>query len=117
MSSATQASVYLFSYGTLQDKAVQLANFGRELSGSKDAMLGYEQNWVEITDPEVLAASGKTHHPILRPGTADSAPIAGTVFQITPEELAAADRYEVADYQRVSVTLASGIQARVYVSV
>ncbi|AXK53791.1 MULTISPECIES: gamma-glutamylcyclotransferase family protein [Pseudomonas] len=116
MSSATEASVYLFSYGTLQDKAVQLANFGRELSGSTDAMLGYEQSWVEITDPEVLAASGKTHHPILRPGAADSTPIAGTVFQITPEELAAADRYEVADYKRVSVTLASGIQAWVYVS-
>ncbi|KAF0861790.1 gamma-glutamylcyclotransferase family protein [Pseudomonas sp. LD120] len=116
MSVATAASVFLFSYGTLQDRTVQLANFGRELQGSKDAMLGYEQSWVEITDPEVLAASGKTHHPILRPGTVDSAPIAGTVLRITPEELAAADRYEVADYKRVSVTLASGIQAWVYVS-
>lgn len=116
MSAATDATVYLFSYGTLQDKAVQIANFGRELSGSADAMLGYDQHWVEITDPQVLAASGKTHHPILRPGRPDSAPIAGTVFRITPEELAAADSYEVSDYQRVSVRLASGIQAWVYVS-
>ncbi|MFB4251808.1 MULTISPECIES: gamma-glutamylcyclotransferase family protein [Pseudomonas] len=116
MNVVTEASVFLFSYGTLQDKAVQLANFGRELQGSKDAMLGYEQSWVEITDPEVLAASGKTHHPILRPGSADSAPIPGTVFRITPKELAAADSYEVSDYKRVSVTLASGIQAWVYVS-
>lgn len=111
------ATVYLFSYGTLQDKAVQLANFGRELSGSADAMLGYEQSWVEITDPEVLATSGKTHHPILRPGNERSAPIAGMVFQITPEELAAADSYEVSDYQRVNVVLQSGIEAWVYVSV
>ncbi|BCQ64792.1 hypothetical protein PBOI14_65420 [Pseudomonas sp. Boi14] len=38
------------------------------------------------------------------------------MFCITPEELAAADSYEVSDYKRVSVTLASGIQAWVYVS-
>lgn len=48
----TAATVYLFSYSTLQDTAVQLANFGRELSGSADAMPGYEQSWVEITDPK-----------------------------------------------------------------
>lgn len=113
----TAATVYLFSYGTLQDKAVQLANFGRELTGSSDAMLCYEQSWVEITDPDVLATSGKTHHPILRPGSESSAAIPGTVFQITPEELAAADSYEVADYKRVSVVLKSGIEAWVYVSV
>lgn len=116
MSAATEASVYLFSYGTLQDKAVQLANFGRELQGRQDAMLGYEQSWVEITDPQVLATSGKTHHPILRPGSASSAPIPGMVFLITPQELAAADSYEVSDYKRVRVTLASGIEAWVYVS-
>lgn len=116
MSAATPASVYLFSYGTLQDKAVQLANFGRELEGRHDAMLGYEQHWVEITDPQVLASSGKTHHPILRPGSADSAPIPGMVFRITAEELAAADSYEASDYKRVCVTLSSGLQAWVYVS-
>lgn len=113
----SDSTVYLFSYGTLQDKAVQLANFGRELTGSADAMLGYEQSWVEITDPEVLATSGKTHHPILRPGNENSAPIPGMVFQITDEELAAADSYEVSDYKRVSVVLESGIEAWVYVSV
>lgn len=57
--------VLLFSYGTLQDKAVQLANFGRELAGQADRMPGYRQDWVEITDPAVLAASGKAHHPIV----------------------------------------------------
>ncbi|MGF6154315.1 gamma-glutamylcyclotransferase family protein [Pseudomonas fluorescens] len=116
MTDSGNTQVYLFSYGTLQDKAVQLANFGRELSGSADQMLGYEQSWVEITDPEVLATSGKTHHPILRPGGADSVPITGMVFRITPAELAAADSYEVSDYKRVSVVLASGIEAWVYVS-
>lgn len=37
--------VLLFSYGTLQDKAVQLANFGRELNGQADRMPGYRLDW------------------------------------------------------------------------
>lgn len=67
MTPSTEYPVLLFSYGTLQDKAVQLANFGRELVGQEDQMLGYSQAWVEITDPQVLATSGKTHHPIVTP--------------------------------------------------
>ena len=59
--------VLLFSYGTLQDKAVQLANFGRELNGQADRMPGYRQDWVEITDPAVLAASGKSVTPSFPP--------------------------------------------------
>lgn len=39
----------------------------------------------------------------------------GKVFAISAEELAAADRYEVADYTRISVVLASGKEAFVYV--
>jgi gamma-glutamylcyclotransferase (GGCT)/AIG2-like uncharacterized protein YtfP len=46
---------------------------------------------------------------------AQSDQIAGTVFEITSEELAAADRYEVSDYKRIAVTLASGRTAWVYV--
>lgn len=107
--------VLLFSYGTLQDKAVQLANFGRELTGQADRMIGYKQAWVEITDPQVLATSGKTHHPIVSPSADPADSVAGTVFKITEQELAAADDYEVADYQRVSVALASGLTAWVYV--
>lgn len=60
MERSTEFPVLLFSYGTLQDKAVQLANFGRELVGQQDAMLGYSTSWVEITDPEVL-------RPVARP--------------------------------------------------
>jgi len=107
--------VLLFSYGTLQDKAVQLSSFGRELHGQADALVGFRQDWLEITDPQVLATSGKTHHPIVRHSGVDSDRVPGTVFTITAQELAAADAYEVADYQRVSVTLLSGAQAWVYV--
>lgn len=107
--------VLLFSYGTLQDEAVQLTTFGRRLTGQADSMLGYSQHWVEITDPQVLATSGKTHHPIVVPSADSQDSVAGTVFQISEQELQAADDYEVADYKRVSVSLASQLTAWVYV--
>lgn len=104
----------LFSYGTLQQEEVQRASFGRKLEGVRDALPGWKQAMVEITDPDVLAKSGKRFHPIVMPGGAgDQVP--GTVFEISPEELAAADRYEVSDYKRLAVRLASGKQAWVYV--
>ena len=115
MERSTDYPVLLFSYGTLQDKAVQLANFGRELTGQHDAMLGYSKSWVEITDPDVLATSGKTHHPIVAPTTESGCSVEGMVFQISEKELAAADAYEVSDYKRISVPLASGLTAWVYV--
>jgi hypothetical protein len=37
------------------------------------------------------------------------------VFQITAQEPAAADAYEVEDYKRIAAPLASGITAWVYV--
>ncbi|CAH0282486.1 hypothetical protein SRABI130_04110 [Pseudomonas sp. Bi130] len=115
MPNQTEQPVLLFSYGTLQDRAVQLSTFGRELKGRLDSLPGYKQNLVEIADPAVLAASGKSHHPIVQESGDLSDEIAGTVFEITAQELVAADEYEVADYKRVSVTLKSGISAWVYV--
>ncbi len=104
----------LFSYGTLQQDGVQLAQFGRLLAGKADALLGFRQEMVAITDPEVLAKSGKALHPIVLPGRKDDR-VAGTVFEVTADELAAADRYEVADYKRIAAPLASGLTAWVYV--
>jgi gamma-glutamylcyclotransferase (GGCT)/AIG2-like uncharacterized protein YtfP len=115
MTDPIDAAVLLFSYGTLQDKAVQLATFDRELKGHADALVGFRQDMVEITDPAVLATSGKTHHPIVQESGVASDRVAGTVFEITPDELRRADAYEVSDYKRVSVVLASGVQAWVYV--
>jgi len=104
----------LFSYGTLQQDGVQVAQFGRRLSGRADALLGWKQEMVEITDADVLAKSGKRFHPIVMPGAADDQ-VPGMVFEITAAELAAADAYEVADYKRVTARLASGATAWVYV--
>ena len=108
--------IRLFSYGTLQLERVQLSTFGRLLHGTPDAMVGYRLEPVEITDPEVIAISGTNMHTnlVLSDDPADE--VSGTVFEITPAELAAADEYEVDDYQRVSVRLRSGGEAFVYIA-
>ena len=106
---------HLFSYGTLQQDDVQRSTFGRLLSGHADVLPGYSQDLVAIDDPDVVATSGKTHHPILKHSGAPEDRVAGTVFEISDGELAQADRYEVAAYRRVAVTLDSGLSAWVYV--
>jgi hypothetical protein len=105
----------LFSYGTLQQDNVQLATFGRLVAGIPDSLVGYELSMYVIDDIEVVRTSGKTHHPIVRFTGAPTACVAGTVFEITPEELERADRYEVSAYTRVMGQLASGNTAWVYV--
>jgi gamma-glutamylcyclotransferase (GGCT)/AIG2-like uncharacterized protein YtfP len=106
--------IHLFSYGTLQQNGVQMSSFGRLLKGAPDALPGWKSEMVEITDPDVLAKSGMRFHPIVVPGSA-SDEVAGMVFEITEDELASADRYEVADYKRIAVRLKSGTEAWVYV--
>ena len=105
----------LFSYGTLQQDAVQLATFGRKLAGRSDALVGFEQALVLIEDPGVVATSGKTHHPIVRSSAAATSRVPGTVFEVTDAQLRSADQYEVSAYRRIAVRLASGAEAWVYV--
>ena len=106
--------IHLFSYGTLQQDSVQRSSFGRLLTGHADTLPGWKREMIEITDPEVLAKSGLRFHPIIVPGAA-SDEVAGMVFEITADELAGADRYEVADYKRIAARLKSGTEAWVYV--
>lgn len=110
-----EATVRLFSYGTLQLENVQRETFGRLLAGSADALVGYARTMVEITDPQVLATSGERFHPIVSETGDPADSVAGTVFAITKAELDAADTYEVSDYRRVLARLASGTDAWVYV--
>jgi gamma-glutamylcyclotransferase (GGCT)/AIG2-like uncharacterized protein YtfP len=112
---APSVSQLLFSYGTLGQRDVQRATFGRELQGYVDAIIGYDLDYVTITDPHVIATSGSDRHPILRPTDRPGAHVDGTVFTISDAELAAADEYEVDDYRRISVPLRSGPRAWVYV--
>ena len=109
------ADIWLFSYGTLRQKNVQLATFGRELEGRQDALVGFARSMIAITDPEVVATSGETYHPIVARTGDPADEVDGMVFRITAAELAAADSYEVSDYRRIAVTLKSGSEAFVYV--
>src|SRR5882757_4503128 len=95
--------VTLFSYGTLQDRNVQLANFGRELTGREDALPGYKRRMVgQYANAE--------------PSSNPEDAVPGMVSEITEQELASADKYEEdADYGRLFVTLRSGDRAWVYV--
>jgi hypothetical protein len=116
MSTADQTfSEHLFSYGTLQLEQVQLATFGRKLDGRADDMPGYSLTMLKIDDPEVVATSGKTHHPVVAYSGNPADKVSGTVFAITPAELQHADDYEVDAYRRDRVVLASGVAAWVYV--
>jgi len=110
------ATVRLFSYGTLQQREVQLANYGRELEGAADALVGYRLGQVEIDDPDVASVSGKAIHTIALPSADPSDRIGGMVYLLTQEELEASDAYETDAYTRVEVTLESGRRAFVYVA-
>src|SRR5262245_35699863 len=104
----------LFSYGTLQQEAVQLSTFGRLLHGQPDELLGFEQTLLRIEDPEFVAMTGKTDHAIVKFNGRDESRVRGTVFEMSDHELASADQYEPAGYKRIFTTLASGKQAWVY---
>ena len=115
--SSDERSERLFSYGTLQLERVQLTTFGRTLDGQPDEMPGYALSMLEIDDPEVVATSGKTHHPVVTYTGAAADTVSGLVFSITAAELQHADDYEVSSYRRERVVLASGVSAWVYVDV
>jgi gamma-glutamylcyclotransferase (GGCT)/AIG2-like uncharacterized protein YtfP len=116
--STGEESEYLFSYGTLQDEAIQLATFGRKLKGEPDTLIGYRQTRLEIQDPGVVATSGATYYLNVQFTGRDSDVVVGTRFEVTRKELEQSDIYEdPADYRRVRVQLKSGTRAWVYAGV
>jgi gamma-glutamylcyclotransferase (GGCT)/AIG2-like uncharacterized protein YtfP len=107
--------VRLFAYGTLRQREVQMATYGRPLEGTPDVLAGYRLEPLTITDPEVVRLSGKAVHSIARQSGDPADRIPGIVFVLSEDELAATDRYEVDVYARVEVMLDSGSRAFVYV--
>jgi len=108
-------SELLFSYGTLQLEAVQMATFGRRLAGTIDAVQGFELVSLKIEDAAVIAISGKAQHTMARFTGRASDVLSGTVFALTANEIHSADKYEVAAVKRVAVVLRSGVRAWVYI--
>ena len=108
----------LFSYGTLQTEAVQLATFNRKPEGQRDILKEYSLTMIQIHDQNVVATSGATQYKNIQFTGVSSDHVPGTVYKITKEELEQADKYEmVADYKRVLVKLKSGTDAWVYAKV
>jgi gamma-glutamylcyclotransferase (GGCT)/AIG2-like uncharacterized protein YtfP len=105
----------LFSYGTLREDSVQRAVFGRGVTGTADAIVGYRLELVTITDQAAIAISGKSDHTILEPTGNDSDKIEGMALEISEAELRLADIYEDAAYKRIQVRLRSGGHAWVFV--
>ena len=108
-------TVRLFAYGTLQQREVQLATYGRALDGTPDVLTGYRLEPLTITDPEVVRLSGKAVHAIARETGNPADRIPGVLFLLSEAELAATDAYEVDVYARTEVALGSGTRAFVYV--
>lgn len=115
MAASEGCSESLFSYGTLQLEAVQMATFGRRLEGASDTLRGFELLALKIEDPTVVAISGKAQHTMARFTGRVSDAVSGVVFAVTPEELRHADTYEVPAVKRVAVVLQSGARAWAYV--
>src|SRR5580700_6519114 len=113
---AAETEIWLFSYGSLRQPEVQVANFGRLLEGHADSLREYSMSRIKITDPEVVNISGASQHTIIRFSGNPSDVVTGMVYRLTAAELAKADAYEVSDYRRVAVQLSSGRQAFVYVA-
>ena len=105
----------LFSYGTLQLERVQMATFGRLLSGTRDALPGFALVPLAIDDQAVVAISGTARHTMATFTGITSDVVSGTVLAITVDELQKADTYEVAAVTRVAVVLQSGTRAWAYV--
>lgn len=103
----------MFSYGTLRFARVQRSLYGRVVRTTSDTLPGYRLDSILITDPEVVATSGTDRHPILRKGAQEDR-VEGAFLELTDDELAATDDYEVDDYVRTEVILASGVSAWAY---
>ncbi|MEH6682352.1 MAG: gamma-glutamylcyclotransferase family protein [Sediminicola sp.] len=99
--------VLLFSYGTLQDTAVQLQLFQRKLHGFSDTLYGYR------LVPKIIEA---TYHAIL-PSPDSGALVKGVVYELFPNELSTADLYEGPQYIRTRVSLSSGKKAWAYIGI
>jgi gamma-glutamylcyclotransferase (GGCT)/AIG2-like uncharacterized protein YtfP len=105
----------LFSYGTLQQEAVQLELFGRRLAGRPGDLTEYELTTHIVADSAFAARSGTSRHANLRFTGRDESRVAGTVLEVTEQDLEMADRYEPPEYQRVPARLASGESVWIYV--
>lgn len=107
---------YLFSYGTLQEERIQLKLYGRILKGEKDVLPGYSINLVENKSYNAQPGMDEKFHRLAVMSNNHKDGIAGTLFEMSEEELVRTDEYEPDGYKRISATLLSGKPCWVYVA-
>jgi len=100
------ATHYLFTYGTLQEKEVQLGVFARPLNGFEDGLPNYVIAETKVAD---------LYPTLLHTGKSDDI-IRGQVYTLSHQELQKADRYEGEAYKRIEIQLASGKNAWAYIA-
>ncbi len=107
----------LFAYGTLRQSNVQIATFGRNLEGKPDTLAGYALTPLAISDAYVVRTSGLAVHTAAHFTGNPADVVSGITYTLTDADLRSADEYEVADMERIKVTLGSGVRSFVYVTV
>lgn len=96
---------HLFTYGTLQEKQVQLDVFGHLMEGHPDGLLGFKklENAVYGQFPVVIQTQDAKDK------------VKGTVYTLSLTDLEKADEYETEVYKREKFPLESGLEAWVYI--
>ncbi len=105
---------FLFSYGTLQQESVQLAIFGRRLTGMADGLPMFSQAVYEVLEGAGARTNRKKRYPIVKYSGRVTDVVHGTALRVTTEELRKADEYEGMAYKRIAALLQSGACAWVY---
>ena len=78
---------------------------------------GYRISPIEITDKAFLDKGGDQYQNIIIHSDNPHDKVEGTVFELSEDELLAADKYEPFNYKRVLIVLESGKSAWIYAAV
>lgn len=102
----------LFAYGSLQYPEIQRRIFGRQLTGIKNSLLGYDISTISIPDASINNQEN-TYLIISFTGN-NTDKIDGLMYDVNQDDLFQADQYEGSSYRRIEVVLTSGQKAWVY---
>ncbi|MCC4906688.1 gamma-glutamylcyclotransferase family protein [Microbacterium sp. cx-59] len=108
------ADQLLFAYGTLLRPTTQLDVFGRLVHADDDILPGYALRYCDGEDPRAADPTAHTVLPLLRPTGSELDKVPGQLLHLSPDELDAADEFQVPLYRRARVTVASGRRAWLY---
>ncbi|MGZ9676181.1 gamma-glutamylcyclotransferase family protein [Flavobacterium sp. GNP001] len=101
---------YLFSYGTLQSKEIQMQVFNKLLIGTENQLTGYKLKGLQIEEE-----FGMEDYFVAMPSDDPADAITGIAFAVTSDDLIKADQFESNAYKRTEITLKSGITAWIYI--